>query len=117
MKVDIDNPDQMLSRILLEDIDVVTRVANTEQWGKGIIEATVLFNGVEVPAEILEKVLHSLVKQVEDSLREKYDADRFDERVKEACEEKLQGAARAVIDAAYLFTDNAESIVYKLWEK
>jgi spore coat polysaccharide biosynthesis protein SpsF (cytidylyltransferase family) len=99
MKIDINNPSQLLSHLLLEDVDLVMVVSETSKWKEdGIIEATCQFNGVDVTADVLEKVLQNFVKQIEDHCREKYDANNIDKLVEERANEIIKNHADRVLE-------------------
>ena len=121
MKVDIDNPKQMLSHLLLDNVDVVTAVAETINWNKsGEINCTVQFNDVELPASILEDVLHKLFKQVEDHYSEKYQADAFDQRVEEKAKEIVKEHADNVVEKLYNLAQVLEEsgdLIKPHWER
>lgn len=68
MKINVDNPAQLLSHVMLQNRSVVDAVVATEEWKEnGTVTATVSFNGVEVPAEALEEVLQHFVDIIKKS--------------------------------------------------
>lgn len=74
MKIKLDDPSQMLSHVLLADRDLALQVSKTikkDDNGPTVI-ATVSFNGVECPAEILEKAMLELFSQIDRQYEEKY---------------------------------------------
>jgi len=106
MKIDIDNPAQLLSHVLLQDGDVTKAVAETDQFkDRGEITCTVQFNGVEVPAEKLEEVLAHFVKEVEKLV----DLDSFNDKVEERAKQILSEHADNALEKIQWLTDMVDS--------
>lgn len=113
MKINIDNPNQLMSHFVLHDADVAKEVSETEQWKKEkTITATVQFNGVSVPAHVMEQVLQDLFRQTQEHYRKEYNADNFDTAVTLACEKKIKDTMQKVMEAAQLFVDTVDYQYY-----
>ncbi|AHX01086.1 hypothetical protein M316_0021 [Nitrincola phage 1M3-16] len=121
MKIDIDNPSQLLSHIMLSDREISEKVAETSNWKEnGAIDAKASFNGVEVDGSVLEKVLQEFVKQIEDYFVEKYDADEFDRRVEEKAEaiikEHADNAAEKLSQLSRVLEEH-ERLLKPYWQR
>lgn len=91
MNVNITDPSQILSHVVLKNTNVVEEVAETPEWKKlGEIQGTLTFNGVEVSAQVLEDALKHVFSRIETYYAEEYDADAFDARVEEKAKELLK---------------------------
>jgi len=93
MNIDLDNANQILSHCLLHDTNVAVVVAETPEWkDDGKITAKVSFNGIELPGEVMEKVLQDLIAQVREHYKERYDVKNINalvlEKAKLLIEEK-----------------------------
>lgn len=121
MDINIKDPSQVLSHVLLQDRSVASKVRGTEQFQKDkTITATVQMNGVEVPASVLEDVLKRLFGQVEARYRERYSADAFDKRVEEKAKELLQQHADNALDKLHQLADvlsDSENLLTPYWER
>ena len=83
MKINMNDPAQLLSHIMLEgDKEFIGKLIETDVWkNEHVIIATVQFNGVEISAESAEKTLHRLYADIEKQIEEKYsDVDAEVER-------------------------------------
>lgn len=111
MQLDISNPRQLLSHVLLGNTEVVEKVVKTSEWkNDDLLTATVFVNGVEIPAETFEYVLNSLIGQVENRVREKYGADDLDRVVDKLANERLKVKLEDMMDRI----DNA---IDDFWEE
>ena len=121
MKINIGNPNQLLSHVLLGDTEITTLVANTDKWNnEGVIEARVSFNGVDADGQLLEDALQKLFKQVEDHYSEQYDADQFDQRVEEKAKALLKEHADNALEKIMKLSDQLENIedtITPHWER
>ena len=121
MKVDIENPNQLLSHILLRESEIVSLIADTDKWkNEGVIEARVSFNGIDTDGQLLEDVLQKLFKQVENHYSEQYDADQFDQRVEEKAKALLKEHADNALEKIRELSDQLENIEYTItphWER
>jgi hypothetical protein len=121
MKIDIENPNRLLSLFLLENVDIVNSVAETKELkDNGRIIATVKMNGVEVPAEVMENVLQNLINQVEEHYREQYNADAFDKRVEDRAEQILKEHADNVLEKLYSLStklEESDSLIKPYWKR
>ena len=91
MKFNLKDCKVFMSHLMLESEELSTKVAETTLWTEdGILEATLQINGVEVPAEHLEKFMKGLWGHAETQLRKKYNADQFDDRVEEKAKQLLE---------------------------
>lgn len=121
MRIDIDNPKQLLSHFLLANEEVATLVATTHQWTEGgVITPQITFNGVEVPAETFEKCLQHFVDQVEEQVRDACNADAFEQRVEERAEEILEKHSGGALEIMQSLTETLErydQILTPHWER
>lgn len=121
MEINIENPSQLLSHLLLEDIVVADKVRDTEAFQKDRkVTATVQMNGVEVPAEVMESVLQKLFEQVQCHYRNQYDADAFDRRVEEKAKQILQEHADNALEKLHNLTmvlEDPEHLIVPHWER
>lgn len=121
MKINVDDPSQLLSHVLLGSREVCTAVRDSKEYkADKTIAATVLMNGVEVPAEILEAALKKLMDQVESHCREHYQADAFDAKVEEKANQLLQEHADNAIEKMQnlmMTLEDAESFLTPHWER
>lgn len=92
MKIELGNPKQMLSHVLLGSSELFELVADAgeDQGSPFEITATVSFNGVEYPAQILEDAMFDLFKQVERHYQEEY-AD-IEAGIQKSAEKKVRDA-------------------------
>lgn len=121
MEINIENPKQLLSHFLLADIGVAEKVRKTEPFqDQRTITATVQMNGVEVPAEVFEKVLNNLLDQVKVHYREQYDADAFDRRVEDRAKQILKEHADNALDKIHnlsMVLEDSENLLTPYWER
>lgn len=90
---DLDH-DLLLTHLILHNRKVAEEVAESAQWKEdGIINITVQFNGVEMPAEILEETLQGFVEQIETEISEAVDKDKFEEEVEKRAKQLLNDHA------------------------
>lgn len=100
MKIQLDNPAQMLSHFLLENAEVAKAVSKTEDWTeRDTITATIFMNGVEVPAETFEAVLQNFWGQIERRFEEKYASDEA--RAEELLKAKASALLEKMADVSY----------------
>lgn len=94
MRFDIDARQTIMNHLVLaQDRDTVVQdIKNSELWQKeNIFEMKILINGVEIEhVEKFEEFLKTQYNCLEREVREKYDADQFDLRVKEAVEKLIK---------------------------
>ena len=118
MKIELDNPGQMLSHFLLEDRDVAMDVSQTDRFQHDDeIIATVFMNGVEVPAEVFEKVLKNFWEQVERHFEEKYKEPK--KAAHKAAVHMIEEQASGILEKMSDIEDvlrNAESIIKPYWD-
>jgi len=106
MKIDIENPTQFLSHLLLQNSDVAKDVARSGNWQNGgEITCTVQFNGVQVPAETLEELLARFMRHVEKQV----DLDSFNEKVEERAKQILSEHADNALEKIQWLTDMVDS--------
>ena len=121
MIIDIDNSQQILSHVLLGDIELAGKVAKTDAWKElEKIKGELTFNGVTVSSQCLEDALQKLFKQVEENIKEKYDADKFDERVEERARQILKDHADNVLDKIEGIADSLreiDDVIVPYWER
>lgn len=121
MKININDPSQMLSHVLLGDLDVCKAVRDTKEYkADKTITPTVFMNGIEVPAESLEKALKSLFNQVESHYKEHYQADAFDAKVEEKAVQLLKEHADNAIEKMHnlmMTLEDSESLLTPHWER
>lgn len=117
MKIDIENPAQLLSHVLLQNSEVATKVAETDEWKNNeTITCTVQFNGVECEASVLESVLKHFIECVE----EEVDVEGFNDKVQEAAKQILQERAEGImekLEQIQRVVDYPEDYIKPYWEK
>lgn len=120
MKIDINDPQQILSHVLLDSScvdDIACSVAWTEH---GEVNCKVLMNDIEVPAEDVENSLQRLFNQVEKHYREKYNADSIDDMVEQKARELLKNQADNVLEILGTLQstlEDSESLIKPHWER
>lgn len=119
MNIDIHDPSQILSHVLLHDMDLAQAVAATPGFveGKQIIPA-VTFNDVAVDPEIFEAALKELYKQVGRHFEAKY-AD-VEAEVERRLKQRLQEEADEIINRMHQLTnalEHAGELIKPYWEK
>lgn len=119
MEIDFYDPRQMLSHFLLGEKEVAQAVSETNEFQKDRkITATVFMNGVEVPAETFERVLHDFWAQVERNFEEKYkDAQKA---AHDAAIKILEEQASGVLEKMQELNDTLEDancLIKPFWEK
>jgi hypothetical protein len=121
MKFNLENHQVALSHVVLKNTDLCLQLADTPLWKEnGILEATLIINGVNVPAELIENTMHDLYAQCEDYYKEKYDAKSFDERVEERAIELLKEHADNALERISRLTeilDNPDVLLTSAWER
>lgn len=119
MKINVYTPSQMLSHFLLEDIEVAKAVSETYRFKEDDeIIATVSMNGVEVPAEVFERVLNNFWEQLERSFEEKYKDEA--KAVHDAAVKMIEEQAAGVLDKLSDLEDvlrNADDIIKPYWDR
>ena len=121
MNINIDNPAQILSHVLLEDKDLVNAVVSSKQWQElGEIKGTLILNDVEVSADVLENTLQSIFDQIETYTRSKYNADDFDARVEEKAQELIKEHADNCLEKMgelQRVLEMSEQLIKPHWER
>ena len=117
MKADINDQSQILSHALLENRDIVKAVASTEAWiNNQEITVTVQFNGIDLPAEVLEETLKGISDYMDRHYREKYNVNKLEALAEARAVEIVRERAGSVLDKmselTYLLED-IESMVIK----
>jgi hypothetical protein len=80
------NHKTILEHVVLNNREIATQIAETPQWKEGgVLEASLIINGIDVPAKELEKVL----KQMWDQCKVDSGKKAFEEKVREKAEESL----------------------------
>ena len=118
LKVDANNPNQLLSHLLLEDAEVAKSVSKTLTKADPNVIPTVQFNGVEMKPETLERVLKHFIGCVENELMEKYSNVELEvqRRLEERVQEEVKHITLAMEEFAQSIED-ARSIIKPYWEK
>lgn len=119
MEIDLKTPSQLMSHLLLADRDVAKAVAETERHESGEpVLATVYFNGVELPAEVMERVLQNFWDQVHRHYLEKY-ADEEKAAHDKAVEiiEGQVGDLREKVDTLVTHLDDVSNAIKPYWER
>jgi len=116
MKFTLDSKD-ILSHLVLDNDNIVDAVGGTKAWrSDGVLEAKLTVNGVDIPAEELDKLLNKMWKlaQVETG------AEAFEEAVREEAKERLKAEFGKELDALNRLSRKLEDIddllVYS-WDK
>lgn len=121
MKLEFDNPNQIISHMILENMEVVNAIIDTEQFkNKEGVTITVFANGVEIPAIIIENTMHQIMKRYEAHVREKYDAPNIDRMVYDKAQQLLTESANTVIDQIdnlRFKLENITDMIKPYWEK
>lgn len=122
MRFKIDDSGVILNHIALEgDTTSIDAIISSDLWkNESVLEAEVTVNGVKVPAENFEKCLQHLYSNLGDQLRDRYDADKFDERVQQALEKHLEEKGEGISEAMDTLRnalEDAEDIVTPYWNK
>jgi hypothetical protein len=116
MEIDIENPAQLLSHVLLQNKQVVDKVVKTKQYRiDGEIEATVYFNGVKCPAETLEEVLKHFVECV----KKEVDLGGFNDKVQRKAEQILKTHTDNVLEKLSVLEDiscRPEDFIKEGWD-
>jgi hypothetical protein len=118
MKIDLNDPNQLLSHLLLEDAEVAKAVSKTLTSSYDNVTPTVQFNGVDMQPETLERVLKHFMKCVENDLMNKY--SNVELEVQRRLEERVQKEAKRITLAMEDFIhsiEDARSIIKPYWEK
>ena len=121
MKFDLENKRKFMSHLLLEDLKLCDKVANTSLWEEGeVLEAKLQINGVDVPAEHLESFMKGLWDNANEQLRDKYDVDGFEQRVDNKAKQLLKDHAESALDQLHELTDklnNIGDVLKPHWER
>lgn len=121
MQININDPKQMLSHVLLGDDEVVNAVTCTEEWTKDKkLTVEVSINGVKVDAESFENTLKNLFEQVENHYSEVYNADNIDNLVEKKAEELIKNHADSALDKLGRLMEvieDPENIIKPYWER
>jgi hypothetical protein len=119
MKFRIDDPQVILSHILLHDTDLVMAVAATPGWKEEqLVSPAVTFNGVPVPAEVFEGALKELYNQLARNLAEQY--DDVEKEVQRRVEQRLKEEAEPVLNKLYdlqRVLEDVSDVIKPYWEK
>jgi len=120
MNINIDDPKQILSHVLLSS-GICTLVADTPEWKDDkVLDVEVLVNGISIPAEDFENTLKSLIDQVETSVRNKYDADNIDKEIEDRANEILKTHANNALESLHELQqklENVEDLLVPHWER
>lgn len=121
MKINFEDNSQLLSHCLLQSKEVVGAVSETEEWRKDhTITATVMFNGVEMPGEVLEEVLKFFCNAIEKHYIEKYDVERLDRIIDEKARALLKTEADKALEKIYELQrklEEVDDILVPHWER
>ena len=119
MKFGIDDPQVILSHILLHDTDLATAVAATPGWKQEqLVSPAVTFNDVPVPAEVFEGALKALYLQIVRQFSEKY-AD-VEAEVQRRVEQRLTEEAAPVLSKLYELErvlEDVGDVIKPYWKK
>lgn len=97
MKVNLQDPSQLMSHLLLANSNVVEAVIATPQWKSGEgITITAQFNGIEVSAESAEVALQHLFKQQDEYYKQKY--AHVEKEVQKRLEQRIKDEAEKIVD-------------------
>ena len=111
----------LLTYLILQDDETAMRIAQTERWAEEeVIDVTVQFNGVEMPAEYLEEALKKWVKHIEAETAEFVDKDKFEERVEERAKQLLKDHANDALEKIRALEDKlteVEDVLTPHWER
>lgn len=107
MRFNIDAQQTIMNHLILaQDRDtVIQEIKDSDLWQKeNIFEMKILINGVEIEhVEKFEEFLKTQYEFLEREVREKYDADKFDLRVKEAAEKLIKDKFEDLREKMYEF--------------
>lgn len=121
MKVDISNPQQIMSHILLCNTALVDKVVSTKEWTElDKLTGELTVNGVTVSAQVLEDALQTIFYQIEEHFKEKYDVDKFDEHVEQKAKQLLKEHANDALNVLSDLSDKlheAEDLLVPHWER
>lgn len=119
MKFGINDPQVILSHILLHDNDLAAAVAATPGWKEEeLISPAVAFNGVAVPAEVFEAALKLLFEQIQRQLAEQY--ANVEAEVQRRVEQRLKAEAEPVLNKLNELQqalENASDLIKPYWQK
>lgn len=112
MKFGLNDTSLIMNHLLLQNNDLIPALIETPEWKNDKeFHAKVTINGVEIPAESYEKFMMDQWKSIERDLKERYDTEAFDARVKEAAENLLKDHAEKLIDSLGEMSRNVDEIV------
>lgn len=121
MKFDLTDYKTALYQVVVENDKLCTQLADTPLWkNEGVFEATLIINGVTVPAEHIENTLQNLYTQCEEYYKRKYDVSSFDERVEERAKELLrEHASDALVKIGTLteILEDSTKLLQPCWER
>lgn len=121
MKFSVDDASVLLSHVMIQDEEAAKKIAETKAWKEdNILEAEVAVNGIPVSAQAFEDAFKHLLSEVERQVRERYDADKFDERVDEAAQAILKKHADGVLEQMEVIQNtlqNSEDLLQPHWER
>jgi hypothetical protein len=119
MHVNINDPTQILSHILLQDEDLAAAVAATPGWRQEqLISPAVEFNGVAVPAQVFEDALKQLVNQLGQQISAQY--AHVEAEVQRRVEQRLKDEVEPVLNKLYdlqRMLENVGDVIKPYWEK
>ena len=119
MKIDIRDPSQIMSRIVLHNTSVAEAVAETADWKDSkTITAEIKFNGVVVPTEVAESVFKEMYAQVSKNYAWKY-AD-IEKEVQRRVEQRMKDEATPILEKMYKLQsalEEAENTIKPYWDK
>lgn len=120
-QVNIEDPSQIMSHILLGSFEICDMVASTKEWKDDKkMNLFVSVNGVEIGGDVFEQELKKLIDRVEESFKVKYDATRLDELIEERAKELLKEHADNALEAIYNLThrlQEAEDLLVPYWQR
>lgn len=91
MLVDIHNPQQALSHVVLANTELAKALSETELWKQEAkLEAKLTVNGLEIPVQLLEDVMQDLYKRATAEIEDKYGKPDIDAMVEEKAEQLLK---------------------------
>jgi hypothetical protein len=119
MQINLNDPTQILSHVLLHDTELSMAVAATPGFveGKQIVPA-VTFNGVAVDAEIFEAALKQLYNQLLTQLAARY-AD-VEQEVQRRLEQRMKDEASQILEKMHQLESalaDAAQLIKPYWEK
>lgn len=116
MKFTLDHKTIMEHVLLESPTNIAKEISNTPLWLEGeVVEAKLTMNGIDVPVEVLEKVLQNMWEQCQ----EEVGVSEFKRKVREEAERIVQDKANSVVEAFSEIQsklENASDLVKWEWE-